>query len=166
MAIRVRPTSEADAEALGTIDAAYAARHGLERAVSVGALRFFGRTEHSFTAELVEAPNAAPRPIGFVLAQAIWSGERPLVLVTRLAADEGATNGGASALLKALVKSAYDAGVYDLLARVPADDTATAEALRGESFAADEQSSFVRVLGSRGSAAMERDAVSSEAHGG
>ena len=111
MAMMVRPPLEADLTALTEIDSSYAKLHGLEPLLSEGALRFFGRTEHSFVAH----PGQGAGAVGFVMAQAIWSGERPQVLVARIATD--GTPGAAGALVKALVKSAYDSGVYDLLCR-------------------------------------------------
>ena len=156
MSTRVRPLDEADLPALAAIDAAYAAAHGLEGAVSPGALRFFGRNEHSFTAE-----DDGGGPTGFLLAQAVWTGDRPLVLVTRLAARPDAEEDQA-ALVRALVKSAYDAGVYDLLARAPRTDPGLQAALAAEAFPPDEQLAFVRVLGSRGAARQ----AGTEAHHG
>lgn len=154
MAITVRPPLEGDLAALTLIDGAYAAHYDLEALVTPGALRFFGRTEHSFVAEDTE--DAAGGPVGFVLAQAVWSGERPQVIVARLA-----TNGSgeaAVALVKALVKSAYDSGVYDLLARTPPSDAEQRTVLLQEAFFEDPLVQYVRVLGSRGVAASQRHA--------
>lgn len=145
MAITVRPPVEADLAALTLIDAQYADRHGLEPTLTAGALRFFGRTEHSFVAEDVAA--GSEEPLGFVMAQAVWSGERPQVLVARLATAYPAA---AEALVKALVKSAYDSGVYDLLTRTPRSDAALLKLLEQESFFEDRLVQHVRVLGSRG----------------
>jgi hypothetical protein len=141
----LRPPVEADLPALQALDAAYATLHGLEPAVTEGSLRFFGRTEHSFVAEA--SAGAGTNLAGFVLAQAVWSGERPQVLVARLVA--GAPE-ASEPLVKALVKSAYDSGVYDLLTRVPATDAALLELLGRESFVADRMVGLVRILGSRG----------------
>lgn len=152
MAIMVRPPLEADLAALSQIDASYAEEHELEPLMSAGALRFFGRTEHSFVAH--EGHRAGSVPVGFVLAQAIWSGERPQVLVARIASD--GTPGASEALLKALVKSAYDSGVYDLQTRVPPGDAPLRALLKRESFFEDPQVAYVRILGSRGVAAAQR----------
>lgn len=149
MAITVRPPDEADLGALADIDSAYGAQHGLEGVVTPGSLRFFGRTEHSFVA--TEPFGSAETVLGFVFAQAVWSGERPQVLVARVAtADRPHV---ATALIKALVKSAYDSGVYDLHARVPKTDGSLGSLLADELFMPDQQAAFVRVLGSRGAEA-------------
>lgn len=154
MAITVRPPLEGDLAALTQIDTEYAANHDLEALVTAGSLRFFGRTEHSFVAEDKEQPDAPP--VGFVFAQAVWSGERPQVIVARLATGGSAT--AASALVKALVKSAYDSGVYDLLARTPVTDAEQRDVLLEEAFFEDPLVQYVRVLGSRGVVAAERQA--------
>lgn len=154
MVLTVRPPVEADLEALTALDAEYARLHRLEPVVTPGSLRFFGRTEHSFVAE--EAGAAGSSSLGFVFAQAIWLGERPQVLVLRTASREGADPGVLRSLVKALVKSAYDSGVYDLLARAPATDQALQELLVEESFFHDDQVPFVRILGSRGVGAGHR----------
>jgi len=150
MAMMVRPPLEADLTALTEIDSSYAKLHGLEPLLSEGALRFFGRTEHSFVAH----PGQGAGAVGFVMAQAIWSGERPQVLVARIATD--GTPGAAGALVKALVKSAYDSGVYDLQTRVPPGDAPLRALLKRESFVEDPQVAYVRILGSRGVAAAQR----------
>ncbi len=144
MSIRVRPLDETDLPALEAIDAAYATSHDLEAAISPGALRFFSRNEHSFAAE-----DDSGQPAGFLLAQAVWTGDRPLVLLGRVAARPDAP-AAVESLVRALVKSAYDSGVYDLLARCPQGDAALRAALGEEAFRPDEQLSFVRQLGSRG----------------
>lgn len=151
MGIRVRHLDEADLEAVVRIDRAYATLHGLEELASAASVRFFGRTEHSFTAE-AHGPDGV-EAVGFVLAQAVWSGVRPQVLVARVAAPDRPQAAGA--LLKALVKSAYDSGVYDLVARAPRTDPDLRELLQVEEFLPDAQLSFVRILGSRGEAARE-----------
>ena len=145
MAITVRPPVEADLAALTRIDALYAERHELEPMLTAGSLRFSGRTEHSFVAEDLAASGG--EPLGFVMAQAVWSGERPQVLVARVATADPAA---AEALVKALVKSAYDSGVYDLLTRTARSDAALLKVLEQESFFEDRLVQHVRVLGSRG----------------
>lgn len=149
----VRPPVEADLAALTRIDADYADLHGLEPVITAGALRFFGRTEHSFVAE--RGRDSTDGPVGFVLAQAIWSGDRPQVLVARLA-TAGMGQEATSALIKALVKSAYDSGVYDLLARVPSADGQLRALLTSEDFFQDDLVPYVRILGSRGVEAAAR----------
>lgn len=149
MAITVRPPEEADLEALTVIDSEYAARHGLECTVTAGTLRFFGRTEHSFVAQ---QSSPGSQVLGFVFAQAVWTGDRPQVFVTRIAAAGGGH--ATHALIKALVKSAYDCGVYDLIARVPDADVQVRALLQEEFFLPDNLATYVRVLGSRGADAV------------
>lgn len=161
MAIRVRPLSESDAGALLPIDDGYAVSHGVEGVANAAALRFFERSGHSFVAELVDS-GGAPRAVGFLLAQAVWSGNRPVVHLMRVAAEMQAGAEVAGALVRALVKSAYDAGVYDLLARVPGGDADLERQLQAEEFQPDTQRSFVRVLGSRGVAAKAGAVVDRE----
>jgi hypothetical protein len=155
MGIRVKHLEEADLEAVMQLDRAYASLHGLEELASAASVRFFGRTEHSFTAE-ADGPDGAAT-VGFLLAQAVWSGVRPQVLVARVAAPGQPP--AAAALLKAVVKSAYDSGVYDLVARVPRGDQGLVQQLETEEFFLDPQLAYVRILGSRGVGAAERAAA-------
>lgn len=141
---RVRPVTGSDARLLGELDGIYSARLGIGTTATPGSASFHARTGHSFIAE--EAGEA----LGFVLASAIWTGGRPLVRLERLAARDEAAAGVLHALLAALVKSSYDAGVYDLLAEVPQADTAAAAALNQNGFAAAPVNMFTRTLGSRG----------------
>jgi len=69
------------------------------------ALRFFARSSHTFVAD----ENGLQ---GFVLAQAVWQGDRATVLITRIAAK---SNEAYSGLLKAVLKSAYDANAYEIV---------------------------------------------------
>ncbi|WP_457637237.1 DUF1999 family protein [Oceanithermus sp.] len=106
------------------------------------ALRFFARSNHSFVASGEKGLH------GFVLAQAVWQGDRATVLVTRIAAESQEVYAG---LLKALLKSAYDANAYEVALLVN-------EERRGQLVEAAQESGFsdsglkmlVRVLGSRG----------------
>ncbi len=164
MAIRVRPLNESDAGSLLPVDDGYAAQHGVEGMANPAALRFFERSGHSFVAELVDASEAA-RSVGFLLAQAVWSGNRPVVHLMRAAAESQVGADVCGALVRALVKSAYDAGVYDLLARVPGSDADLEQHLLAESFQPDTHRSFVRVLGSRGVATTSGEAADHEEQG-
>lgn len=160
MNIRIRPLVAGDLERLAGLDDAYSARHGLERAVNLAALRFFERSGHSFVAEVDDgvadsAPTdtaAGAELAGFLLAQAVWTGERPTVHAHRLVAR---AEGTSDALAKALVKSAYDAGVYDLVFRTPRADDALRTALLGEGYLADDHVTLTLVLGTRGAAWAE-----------
>ncbi len=60
--MRFRPFTELDLEALNRVAG--------NRPLSLGAVRHFARTGHSFLAEEDE-------PMGFALAQAVWQGEPP-----------------------------------------------------------------------------------------
>ncbi len=107
------------------------------------ALRFFARSNHSFVA--VDEAGLH----GFVLAQAVWQGDRATILVARVAGKNGDVYEG---LLKALLKSAYDANAYEVALLVNRKE-------RDELYQAAEEIGFsgtglemlVRVLGSRGS---------------
>ncbi|MEJ2668262.1 MAG: DUF1999 family protein, partial [Deinococcales bacterium] len=56
------------------------------------------------------------------------------------------------ALLKALTKSAYDAGIYDVRVELPADDVAGAAALGTEDYRPAPAAVYARQLGSRAAA--------------
>ena len=141
---RVRALTSEDAELISAIDSTYAAALGTEVTATAGSASFHARTGHSFVAEL------AGEPAGFVLASAIWTGGRPLVRMERLATADPADLPARDALLAALVKSAYDAGVYDLLAELPEADSQGAAALLATDFSPARVRMFERTLGSRG----------------
>lgn len=143
--VYVRPLADAaEAEAaIRATDAAYAERHGLEPALTRGSLSFYARSGHAFVAY------ADGEPSGFVLAHSVWSGERPVVQVSRLAAAEGDA-ASRRALVEALTKSAYDAAVYDIEVLHPDADTAGAEAWTAQAYRAAGRTVYRRVLGSRG----------------
>lgn len=119
MATRFRAFTESDYPALQALDLAaqrradpgYDALPDREResrlSTSLAALKFYGRTEHSFVAEEGEV-------FGFVLAQSVWQGDRPAALIRTLTAAEGAPADTAAGLLHAVVKSAYDSAVYEV----------------------------------------------------
>ena len=78
---------------------------------SLGALRFYLRSEHSFLAE------DDGRQLGLMLAQSVWMGDRPIILVTACLlhpALEDRAADTAAGLLHAVIKSAYDAAVYEI----------------------------------------------------
>lgn len=75
---------------------------------SLPALKFFERSEHSFLAE------EGGQIMGVLLAQAIWQGDKPVVLVVEVLLAEDALSGAAGGLLHACVKSAYDTAVYEV----------------------------------------------------
>lgn len=82
-------------------------REGRQRS-SLPALRFFARSEHSFVAE------EDGQLHGFILAQPVWQGDRPTVLVVALTVEPGAAPEVGPGLLHATVKSAYDSAVYEV----------------------------------------------------
>ncbi len=146
MATHARPLEVDDGPELASIDLAYAEAHGLEPAVTPGSLRFFERAGHAFVA--IRGGEA----VGFVLAQAVFDGERAVVRSSRLASRPPGDDDALAALLRALTKSAYDAGAYDLCVALPSADLAGAAALAGATYARATTTVFERRLGSRGNA--------------
>ena len=144
MGARVRPLTVDDLDALVPLDVAYAERHGLEARLTLASATFHARSGHSFVLE--NGGDVA----GFVLAHAVWNGERPVLRATRLVAEDHEAR---AALAETLTKSAYDAAVYDLEVEVPDDDPALGESLGGARFRPAPSTLFRRTLGSRGEAA-------------
>lgn len=142
--VRVRPLETDDADAVRALDRADADRTGREPVADRGALSFYARSGHAFVAENEQGL------LGFVLAQAVWDGRRPTVQLQVLATDGHAA--ARAALLEALTKSAYDAAVYDLVARSPAADAALSDLLESEGWQREPVTLFRRTLGSRGTA--------------
>ena len=93
---------------------------------SLAALRHYERSGHSFVAEdhddrvrgyvLAQSVWQGDRPalLGCVLAQHVWQGDRPIVLVRTALLAPDAPAKAAAGLLRAVVKSAYDAAVYEV----------------------------------------------------
>lgn len=116
---RYRQLTEPDFEVLQALDLAaqrrlapdYDALPERERSsrlsTSHAALKFYERSEHSFVADDDEVR-------GFVLAQSVWQGDRPVVLVRTVCMAEGAGDDIVRGLLRAVVKSAYDSAVYEV----------------------------------------------------
>lgn len=146
---RVKLLSGDDTDILLEIDSSYAAAFDLEVTASRGSASYHARTGHSFVALLGQEAR------GFVLANAIWTGGRPTLRLERVAVRDPRDRAARMALLDAVVKSAYDAGVYDLLADHPAGDELGAEALAANGFRTRPVHSYGLVLGTRG-----RDTVS------
>lgn len=90
---------------------------------SEAALKFFERSEHSFVA----AKGGELR--GLLLAQSVWQGDKPIVLVSLLLGSDEAREG----LLRACVKSAYDTAVYELHLCVPPELLPAARAQQARS---------------------------------
>ncbi|MPY65804.1 DUF1999 domain-containing protein [Deinococcus sp. SDU3-2] len=119
--LRYRTFTEADFEALAQLD--LTAQHAADPAfdtlperermgrlsTSLAALKFYERSEHSFVAQGAGAGLA-----GAVLAQHVWQGDRPIVLVRSLLLAPDASGEAAGGLLHAVVKSAYDSAVYEV----------------------------------------------------
>ncbi len=143
MAAHARPLSVGDLESLAPIDAAYAGARALEGVVSRAALHLYQRSGHSFVSE------EGARVTGFILAQAVWSGDSAAVSVQRLALAADDDVAAAVALVKALSKSAYDSGVYCLEVALPQGDEAARAALEAESFFELPSVVYARGLGSR-----------------
>lgn len=139
----VRLLTIEDFEALQSLDEAYASAHGVASVVSRASVQFYARSGHSFVA----GTTAEPR--GFLLAHAIWTGGRPVIRAERVASSAESAP-VRFALLQALLKSAYDAGVYDLLIEQPLVDEPGAVTLRENGFEEAGVRLYSRVLGSRG----------------
>ncbi|ANE43309.1 DUF1999 domain-containing protein [Deinococcus puniceus] len=122
--MRYRVPTEHDYDALHALDLA-ALRHAdpafdtlpdRERegriCTTLPALKFYERSEHSFVAEDDGVLH------GFIFAQSVWQGDRPVVLVRTVAlaphAQPDAQAATAEGLLHATVKSAYDTAVYEV----------------------------------------------------
>lgn len=153
MDVHARPLDAGDELALAPLDAAYAEAHGLEALVGAGSVRFYARTGHAFVAE---GGDGGVR--GFVLAQAVFDGARATVHAARLVTPPPGDDAALHALLRALTKSAYDAGVYDLRVAVPQGDLAGAAALGSQDYAPLPVATYGRRLGSRGRAEDRTDA--------
>lgn len=143
--VRVRPLDVDDADAIQRIDRVHADRIAREPVATRGALSFYARSGHAFVAE------DAGGLRGFALAQAVWDGTRPTVQLHTLATDDGDSDARA-ALLEAVTKSAYDAAVYDLVARAPSAEPALLELLTREGWSEEPVTLVRRTLGSRGGA--------------
>ncbi|HKI58586.1 MAG TPA: DUF1999 family protein [Trueperaceae bacterium] len=146
MVTHARPLDSDDADSVAVIDRVYAGAHGLERRASAASLRFFARSGHAFVAE------ADAGVLGFVLAQPLFDGERPTLFASRLASPPPGDEDALRALLKALTKSAYDAGIYDIRVELPEGDAAGAAALAAEDYGPSPATVYARQLGSRAAA--------------
>lgn len=118
--MRYRIFTEQDTDALQALDLmvqrhldpAFDALPERERegrlSTSLPALKFYERSEHSFVAE------ADGRLAGFIFAQSVWQGDKPIVLVRTLGLSPDVPVETAQGLLHATIKSAYDAAVYEV----------------------------------------------------
>jgi hypothetical protein len=146
MSVMTRQVELADAEAIAALDSRYAARRGVAAIAERAVVSYYSRSGHAFVRD------ADGDVLGFVLAHAVWDGGRPVVRLSRLVA-EGDAPQVLRGLLDAFVKSAYDAGAYDLVAELPVGDEAGLAALREVSFAPREVVQLERTLGTRGAGA-------------
>lgn len=140
MSLLVRPLTAEDLEDLLPLEESYSSESGSDPLVTQAALSFYERTGHSFVLEELGEPT------GYLLAQAVWDGQRPTVTVRRSVASSGA---GRKALLEAVTKSSYDAGVYDIVVEQPEGDEAGKVALAASGYTARPTRLYSRVLGSR-----------------
>ena len=135
-----RPLESEDFGALKPLDEVYALEHNLEPHLSKQSLSFYTRTGHSFVAIHEQ------RACAFALAQAVWNGLRPSLYINYLASQDEES---CKALIDALVKSAYDAAIYDLKASIPQTDAIALNKLADNGFTRLANVTLARVLGSR-----------------
>lgn len=133
-----------DGDALEAIDQSYALHFDLEPALTRSSLSFYARSGHAFVSMREGKAN------GFVLAQAVWNGTRPVVMVNRLAVENLGDTDSREALLEAVTKSAYDAAVYDIQVVIETRDKGAQQALLGKDYAPKPLIMYERILGSRG----------------
>lgn len=114
--MRFRPIQEEDLPLLNALAG--------ERPLNLAQVRFFARTHHSFLAE-------EEAPMGFALAQAIWQGDRASLFIARV---EGRSLEALRGLLRAVVKSAQDAGIHEVFFHLNPARTELKEALFLERF--------------------------------
>jgi len=141
-ALAVRPLDIDDLAGVGALDRGYAARHACAPVVDVAALRHYARGGHAFVAQRGDETHGA------VLANTVWDGARPAVRVVRLIARDDAFD-VAERLVGAVVKSAYDAAVYDLVVELPESDAAGRAAVEAHAFGVAPVLRFERALGAR-----------------
>lgn len=110
----------------------------------LASLLFFARSGHSFVA--AQPGTDGPTVLGYVLALAIWEGDRASVKISSLRAHPDAPPATLQGLLHAVVKSAYDSGSYEV--HLDADAQAT-RAAQAEGFRQANTRPMVRVMGSR-----------------
>lgn len=142
--VQARPLDPDDAEALTAIDRSDAARTGRTPVLSRGALAFYERSGHAFTAWRDGTPQ------GFALAQAVWDGAQATVRLATVALADASDHEVRAALLEAVTKSAYDAAVYALAADVPDTDPEARALFEAAGWRPLAARPYRRTLGSRG----------------
>jgi hypothetical protein len=149
-----------DLELCLTEDSGFAALPERERAgrlrTSLPALRFYSRSEHSFvsTTALYADPDVPTTVYGFVLAQSVWMGDKPILWISSVRVHPDAPAGCLAGLLHAVTKSAMDSAVYEV--HLAADAALEAVAHR-EGYRDAGHKHLVRHLGSRHGVTLERD---------
>ena len=146
-----RPLEPDDLDTLEAIDKVYATRCELEPLLSAASVSFYTRSGHAFVA------TSGGHTTGFVLAHAVWDGNRPAVQVNRLAVKNPEDAASRQALLEAVTKSAYDAAVYDIRIHHPKADHAAATDLEAKDYRLLPTELYGRTLGSRGRPGGEHD---------
>lgn len=139
--IMIRQVDVDDLDELLEIDQEYCRKYDTEAIVGLSSLNFYSRSGHSF-ASLTEG-----RINGFVFSHAVWGGYKAVLQLSRLAASGGdkAVN---SALLEAVLKSAYDAAVYELRVVQPDSDEDGLASLKEKDFRLTRTKLLQRTLGS------------------
>lgn len=140
----IRSLNQEDFDELKAIDESYASHYALEPMLTLGSLNFYARTGHAF------ASLRAGRMTGFVLAQSVWNGFRPVLQMNRLAIADISDLASQTALLEALTKSAYDAAVYDLQLLLPQADIQLLGLAEQKDYRETGLKVLGRTLGSRG----------------
>ena len=142
MAPLIRPLGPEDEYALLPIDVSYSTAHLLDPMVGRAQLSFYSRTGHSFTAE------ETGMITGFILGHAMWDGSQPSVRVRRVVSSENQSYVRA-ALLEAVIKSAYDSGVYSIELELVLSDEASLSVLEEKGFEVRPMALYGRRLGSQ-----------------
>ncbi len=141
-ALAVRPLDIDDLASVTDLERVYAERNACARVAEVAAIRHYARGGHAFVAQ------RAGETCGVVLAHTVWDGARPSVRVVRLMARGDALE-VLDRLMGAVVKSAFDAAVYDLTVELPESDAVGRRAVEANAFGVASVLRFERVLGSR-----------------
>ncbi len=114
---------------------------------SLAALKFYERSEHSFVACPSDEISLSGTVFGFVFAQAVWMGDKPIVWVSYLRLHHDAPEGCLAGLLHAVTKSAYDAAVYEI--HMHTTEREVLQVLNREGYKDAGQKHLVRHLGSQ-----------------
>ena len=144
MASVVRPLCTEDEGALIPIDLAYSTAYLVNTIIGRAQLSFYVRTGHAFVAEETGIVS------GFILAHAIWDGARPSVRIRRVVSS-GNQSDVVAALLGAVIKSAYDSGVYNIELEIVLRDKTSLSVLADQGFEMRPVALYGRRLGSQGS---------------